>query len=440
MKKVMYRFFLFIFFTLVILTGIISYLLVASIDKKPAVHAVAEVDAKSMSIAKSTIDRIGRIVYDLEQPAVLHITAKELNDMLALGHLLMPFMSGQLNMTNSGLLIIVSFRLPDNPLGRYINLSMRINPSHQGLDINSLDIGKLSLPGNIVLNVLRITLDVFLGNKLGTKLVGEINAVVLSEERVAVYISPKTSINKKIKKAIKHLEGLRDEAALFSNPEEVRSYYKHLIALSDGIKKNQQTSLAYYTQRLFKEAQNKSKNSSAQEQNTAVIFALGIYLGNSGFEKFVGKVRTQEMKAFRPPDKVALSGRGDLLLHFIYSAVLEVLSNKEISYGVGEFKELLDSNRGGSGFSFVDLGADRAGVRLAHKLISDNEDAIRLQKILSESSDESVFFPYFLDLPEGLSEQEFKARYGSVDDIRYKAMVKKIDLRLDKLNIYRKKL
>ena len=59
-----------------------------------------------------------------------------------------------------------------------------------------------------------------------------------------------------------------------------------------------------------------------------------------------------------------LSGRGDLSLHFLYSVILEQVGKENIGLSIGELKELLDSNEGGSGFSFADLAADKAGIYL----------------------------------------------------------------------------
>ena len=64
-----------------------------------------------------------------------------------------------------------------------------------------------------------------------------------------------------------------------------------------------------------------------------------------------------------------LAGRRDLLQQFIVSAGLRVLAENGVPMAIGEFKELLDSRSGGSGFSFVDLAADRAGLRFADYVI-----------------------------------------------------------------------
>jgi hypothetical protein len=61
---------------------------------------------------------------------------------------------------------------------------------------------------------------------------------------------------------------------------------------------------------------------------------------------------------------IMLGGRQDLRLHFIVSLGIKVIADSGISFAAGEFKELLDALSGGSGFSFADLAADRAGPTL----------------------------------------------------------------------------
>ncbi len=161
------------------------------------------------------------------------------------------------------------------------------------------------------------------------------------------------------------------------------------------------------------------------------MLALVIYFGDSRFERLTGLVRTGVLLVHRPALRGArLGGRGDLLLHFIISAGLKLVSDRGVAMTIGEFKELLDSAKGGSGFSFVDLAADRTGLRFAEAATDDPVGAVRLQNVLSGAEGEVAFFPRFTDLPEGLTDAAFKRRYGSVGDARYAAMVEEIDRRI----------
>src|SRR3546814_20196288 len=58
-----------------------------------------------------------------------------------------------------------------------------------------------------------------------------------------------------------------------------------------------------------------------------------------------------------------LHGRADTPKHWVLSAALTMFMDEKTGRAIGLWKELDDSLPGGSGFSFVDLAADMAGVR-----------------------------------------------------------------------------
>lgn len=100
---------------------------------------------------------------------------------------------------------------------------------------------------------------------------------------------------------------------------------------------------------------------------------------------------------------------------------------------VGLWKELDDTRRGGSGFSFADLAADRAGTRLGEAAVGD---ARRLQAALADA-DEPDFMPDVAALPEFLSAREFVARYGGVGAPAYERQTAEIESRIDALPLWR---
>ena len=57
-------------------------------------------------------------------------------------------------------------------------------------------------------------------------------------------------------------------------------------------------------------------------------------------------------------------------------------------------------------------------------------------RLLNLLVSEKAILPRTSDLPSGMSEAEFKRRFGAVDSDPYLAMVDKIDTRLDSLALY----
>jgi hypothetical protein len=122
-----------------------------------------------------------------------------------------------------------------------------------------------------------------------------------------------------------------------------------------------------------------------------------------------------------------------LIKHFVVSAAMTaLLGEKEAAlWGVG--KELADAARqGGSGFSFADLAADRAGVRFAKGVLAGNPPVAGLATSFRIDN----YLPPVDGLAEGLSLDKVIKTYGGQGDPRFKAQIKEIDRRIEALPAY----
>jgi hypothetical protein len=126
---------------------------------------------------------------------------------------------------------------------------------------------------------------------------------------------------------------------------------------------------------------------------------------------------------------ITLLEREDLALHFLISAALAASADSGIAEALGVFKEL-DDSKGGSGFSFADLAADRAGIRFAEAASETVQDAQQLQKRVSQVKSETEFMPQVDNLPEGIMALELKQKYGNLDSASYRMINAEIDLRI----------
>jgi len=81
---------------------------------------------------------------------------------------------------------------------------------------------------------------------------------------------------------------------------------------------------------------------------------------------------------------------------------------------------------GGSGFSFVDLAADRAGLQLGRAAV-DPDRSIAVRAELAAISNERLLPPSVLALAEGLPNDRFVASYRDTDSRRFAAAVRAID-------------
>jgi hypothetical protein len=192
-------------------------------------------------------------------------------------------------------------------------------------------------------------------------------------------------------------------------------------------------SLAELLKPLFALAYQRSELTTAIEENRAVIIAVNDYVNKKETEQFLtdGTKSNNELYYY-----AYLYKRADLAQHFIASAALTVAMNQHIANIVGEEKELNDAIEGGTGFSFVDLAADKAGTRFGQMAIASAQSARQLQQRMIAINDYSAFMPEPTDLPEKMNTEQFKQHYQSINSEAYLALSKEIDNRINALAIY----
>ncbi|MXO85817.1 hypothetical protein GRI38_07200 [Altererythrobacter aurantiacus] len=160
--------------------------------------------------------------------------------------------------------------------------------------------------------------------------------------------------------------------------------------------------------------------------NRAALAALALFVVPGEAQTISPALTPMLDDCGRPAASITLRGRDDLAKHWALSAQLLATFGDDAALGLGQWKELKDSLDGGSGFSFVDLAADRSGLLHARMALDPNEAhsaAVRLSRIRQEG-----LLPISLmRAPEGLSEGEFVATYGTIDSRRYEAAIRTID-------------
>jgi hypothetical protein len=121
-----------------------------------------------------------------------------------------------------------------------------------------------------------------------------------------------------------------------------------------------------------------------------------------------------------------LARRDDLAKHWALSAALGATLGGDVSEAVGNWKELSDSLPGGSGFSFVDVAADRAGLAVGKAAI-DPARALAFRADMAAATNATLLPLDATVLAEGVSNEAFKERYGTIESADYRAMTGRID-------------
>ncbi len=173
------------------------------------------------------------------------------------------------------------------------------------------------------------------------------------------------------------------------------------------------------------------------QENRASILAWSIAVGHPSIARFVGFPRDSSSvdRAAALCEGTTIDNRADWAKHYALSAGLTVLEHPLVADAGGLVKEELDALTEGSGFSFGDLAADRAGVRFATLATGSTALASSTRSYLLDKYDLRDLFPPGFEFPENLTLEQFRQSYGRVGSPKYRKQVAKIDFELDKCSL-----
>lgn len=179
----------------------------------------------------------------------------------------------------------------------------------------------------------------------------------------------------------------------------------------------------------------------AEHRQKALLIALGASIGATDEIRKLPALRSLLNRIESPADssvrntligKPTIRGRNDLAMHFTVAAMLTAHSGKKAAEATMLAKEVVDAQRG-TGFSFCDLAADKAGVLFAEQIL---DGQIPLDQLASRfrSSD---YVPPVDEFPEGLTTVQFMNQFGGIQDDRYQAMILRIEMAINELPGFR---
>ena len=121
------------------------------------------------------------------------------------------------------------------------------------------------------------------------------------------------------------------------------------------------TDLSQLVRRTFDDAHAEKTG----DYSRAAFVALSFLVVGEMAEALAPEAAEMKKDCPHPRRPFVLHRREDLAKHWAFSAALTSVLGEETAASLGEWKELDDSLANGSGFSFVDIAADRAGMRTA---------------------------------------------------------------------------
>jgi uncharacterized protein YfiM (DUF2279 family) len=166
----------------------------------------------------------------------------------------------------------------------------------------------------------------------------------------------------------------------------------------------------------FAFAEDNSHGTDAAFPNRAAILALSVILGEERVAEVARRPidlgRIEEIRGLR--NRITLRGRNDLARHFWVSAGLVVVADEGRAMTAGLGKELMDSTPGGSGFSFVDMMANRAGIMFAGAATDSAPAARGMQRRIKRGMVSVDVLPDIEGLPEGIPDTRFRTEFGGL--------------------------
>lgn len=401
---------------------------VAAVQKHPLVESNASNQLDGADSVNALLSQLNSAFSEREEGHTIVLSEMQIESLVGVLQRAAPNFRGVVNVTRFG--GTVAFTFSPNNYDIYINVSALILPG-DALKIDTITLGDLSLPGNMVVGFVETAINVWTRSKIASLALSRIEAVSMRENEVSLQIGP-------LDELLVELNTVSNNLSIDANNElqDLTAYYLRYISGRELALSPKPMPLIEYLREGMARARERSETAEeAVLHNKAVIFALAALVGHHRVGHLVGDIQPNPDKAIKPRAPAILVERNDLARHFIISAALELLGEQGVSLAIGEFKELMDRAQGGTGYSFVDLAADMAGAEFA-RVARSPDRAKELQNAMARVQSDSDIMPAIEGLPEGLSKQGFIQQYQQVDSELYLQEVKEIKRRLATITLY----
>lgn len=360
-------------------------------------------------------------------PVSENIRTIELNDRdvnIALNYILNNYLhsSSLVRLHENHLSFEISLLLPNNLFGKYLNLQFNLLKNNGSTQIDALRIGHVSFADEVAEWLINKTI----------KYAHLKQHYILVTEQILDWRFDKEKLSLTYITDPAFAEHTADLLHHAKDRQSMIFYQRKLTEVINNHDPDWLLSLADLIQPMFTLALQRSTLKTAIKENRIVIFTINSYVNKNETLPYLPRNITAKPATEYP---VFLYRRIDLAKHFIASATLTATGGGHLANVIGMEKELSDA-RSGSGFSFVDLAGNRAGMRFGQLAVSSPENARKLQQAMADIKDYTSFMPDVRDLPENLDRSAFKKTYGSVYSPEYQEMLMVIDSRIDELSIY----
>jgi hypothetical protein len=401
---------------IVVLTGL-TVLPWLMLDDMPAIEPPATFHRTDLAWIKSLFEKHDPRSQTPDVVYSIQLDETELNRLLNYAVELRRVSGIAADLTPGLASLTATIAVPPNPFGRYLNITAEVADVPGGIRIESLQLGSLPLPGVLADWIARQVHRSLRRDKTYAALADAFSQVRFDENGATLDYRWHPDLLTRIE---------RKSAELLIAPEEqarLLAYAERLDSLLKPYPRGSTVPLVRVASPLF--AYSPQAGGDAREENRAALTALAAYLAGISLPRLL----EGDSQSIRRAPRVLLSlqGRRDFAEHFTISAALSVNAGSRLANAIGLFKEEEDASMG-SGFSFTDLAADRAGVQLGERATGDAAEKVR--GLLAAARSDTDLLPDIRNLPEFMPQAEFERRFGPVGSARYQEIIARIDARL----------
>lgn len=316
----------------------------------------------------------------------------------------------------------------------YLNLQAQVRQGSEGLEIFSVRAGNVPIPMVIVRYAMRTTRErlasAYVNYEEFAYLQQSIRQVSFEEAAVVITLDWEPQLITRVQAQAEQLFLSADDK------DRIIIYYQQIADIVNALPENTRSiSLNKLMFPLFVTASaHVSNGNDPVTENKSLLQALSLYVNETEPSELIGEDALSG-NALPRRVNVTIQRRADLAQHFTTSAAITATAGAGVAGILYNSKEAHDA-RYRTGFSFSDLTANMAGVKLGNTSTSSAKDALRIQLLVANATKETDYMPQVTRDNAGITEQVFSEQYRDRTSRAYLDRVAAIDLEIASLPIY----
>lgn len=388
-------------------------LLLMALQSEPAVPAAPALGDVELSLVENLL--ISNAPGDINSTTLqqLSLSADELNLLLRYAIELLNLqtsVAANIALPGEKLTAVISIPVTTRFIPVYLNLSADFSADGELLQLDSLQMGTLGIPGNLVASLLRGLQNRYLADSNEwddiRQLLASVRTLELTEQQLALSLQWQPQL----------IANIRSQAQLLlistADQERIIQHYLQLDKVVSGIPEaTRAISLTTLLVPLFAAAASRSLSEKQDPiaDNRTLLLTLAAYVNEAPISQLIGSELATSLPQPRHIE-VRVQRRQDLAQHIASTAAITAAAGAGFAEKLSSTKEAYDA-RYRSGFSFSDLTANTAGVALGRTSTQSPASARLMQMRLAALTDEAQYLPPVSNLHDGLSESDFNNLY-----------------------------